>query len=181
MSQIQESGETQENSTVCAPGSGTDAAQIPASCSFCGTYEHGLDAKGRLIMPADFREQLGPRFQIFRSMDHCLYVASLREWDRIRRTMDAIPDISNPAVRKVKRFLFGNSYVCEADRQGRFLIPEKLRSYAGLTGSVTIVGVGSRIELWDTGVWDSSDGRDDYSEEEAAAMEQDMAGLGISF
>lgn len=157
------------------PGFASDAA------SFCGTYEHGLDSKGRLIMPADFREQLGPHFQIFRSMDRCLYVASSGEWDRIRRVMNAIPDISNPAVRRVKRFLFGNSYACDADRQGRFLIPEKLRNYAGLADSVTIVGVGSRIELWNTDVWNANDGRDDYSADEAAAMEQDMANLGISF
>ena len=129
-----------------------------------GTYSHSLDAKGRLIIPARIREELGEGFVITRNLDQCLSVYPKAEWDKLIASMDALPKISSEPARRLRRIYFGNSSVPEIDKQGRILIPQDLRNYAGLTKDVTLVGVDDHAEIWDTEVWNRYNEEADLSD-----------------
>ena len=105
-----------------------------------GEYEHSLDAKGRLIMPAKFREDLGEKFIITKGLDGCLFVFSSTEWTKFEEKLATLP-ISNKDARAFTRFFFAGAMDCELDKQGRFLISSNLREFAGLTKDVKIIGM----------------------------------------
>lgn len=138
---------------------------------FYGEFNHSVDPKGRLIMPVQYREILGDTFRVSRGLDHCLYVYTSAEWDKLEQKLDAVPDISNGDARRLKRFFLSGSTVCELDKQGRFLLPANLRAFAGLDKDVVLAGTGSRIEIWDQEAWDRINDFDDL-EELAASMEK---------
>lgn len=118
-----------------------------------GIYEHALDAKGRLIIPAKLREELGDNFFITKNVDSCLAIYPENEWQKFKEKLDTLPKISSEAARRLRRFYFGNSQLLEADKQGRVLIPQTLRDFAGLTKDVTLVGVDDHVEIWDQESW----------------------------
>ncbi|MBR3037022.1 MAG: division/cell wall cluster transcriptional repressor MraZ [Lachnospiraceae bacterium] len=120
---------------------------------FMGTYSHSLDDKGRLIIPSKFREGLGEDFVMTQNLDHCLGLYPQDEWKQFTASLETLPKISSEVARRLRRFYFGNSLTCETDKQGRTLIPNTLREYAGLTKEVTLVGVDDHIEVWDTETW----------------------------
>lgn len=140
---------------------------------FMGEYNHTIDAKGRLIIPSRFREQLGEEFVVTAGLDGCLFVYANEEWKSFEEKLRALP-VSNPEARKFSRFFLASASLCEVDRQGRILIPAKLRAMAGLEKEVVLAGVGSRIEIWDKERWIQTSSYDNM-EEIAANME----GLGI--
>lgn len=140
---------------------------------FMGEYNHTIDAKGRLIIPSRFREQLGEEFVVTAGLDGCLFVYANEEWKSFEEKLRALP-VSNPEARKFSRFFLASASLCEVDRQGRILIPAKLRAMAGLEKEVVLAGVGSRIEIWDKEKWIQTSSYDNM-EEIAANME----GLGI--
>lgn len=142
-----------------------------ADSGFYGEFKHGLDAKGRIIMPAQFRELLGDTFRVSQGLDHCLYVYTDEEWGKLEQKLSQIPDISNPDARRLKRFFFSGSAVCEVDKQGRFLLPSNLRSFARLNRDVVLAGTGNRIEIWNQEDWERINGFDDL-DELAASMEK---------
>lgn len=115
-----------------------------------GEYQHNIDPKGRVIVPAKFREDLGDSFYVTKGLDGCLFVLSPSEWSRLQEKVSAMP-ISR--ARGLQRFFFSGAVEAEPDRQGRILIPQTLRDYAGLSRDVTFIGASSRAELWDTGRW----------------------------
>ena len=119
-----------------------------------GTYSHALDEKGRVCVPARFREDLGTQLVITKNPDRCLGLYSREEWKRLTDKMDQLPKISSEPARRIRRFYFGNSQEMEPDRQGRILIPNALREYANLVKDVTLVGVDDHIEIWDSNNWD---------------------------
>lgn len=129
-----------------------------------GTYNHTLDAKGRLIVPADYRKSLGETFYMTRNPDHCLAVYPEEAWNELREKMDTLPKISSEPARRLRRFYFGNSVLLESDKQGRILIPQPLREYAGLRKEVTLIGVDDHVEIWDRTLWEKENRENDLSD-----------------
>ena len=133
-----------------------------------GQHQHNIDAKGRLFIPAKFREELGDVFYVTIGLDGCLSVYSDVKWESLIEKFDALP-ISQ--ARKM-RALFANAAKCEPDAQGRILIPNKLREYAALEKEVIINGMSKCVELWNPERWApiEIDGLD--SDNLAATMEE---------
>ncbi|HZK18722.1 MAG TPA: division/cell wall cluster transcriptional repressor MraZ [Clostridia bacterium] len=132
---------------------------------FMGEYQHTLDAKGRLIIPARFREGLGDRFIITKGLDSCLFVYPMQEWMVLEQKMKTLP-FTRADARAFVRFFFSGAGECEADKQGRILIPANLRNYAGLGKEAVVLGVSSRVEIWAREQWDkyNSDAEQSYEE-----------------
>ncbi len=116
-----------------------------------GTYQHNIDPKGRVIMPAKFREELGDIFYATKGKDSTITVLSKEAWDELGRKIAAMP--SSKTV-QITRFLFSSAAELIPDKQGRVLIPQALREYAGLDKDVVINGTGSKVEIWDSKAWD---------------------------
>ena len=138
-----------------------------------GEYEHSLDAKGRLIMPAKLRQDMGEKFIVTKGLDGCLFSFSQEEWLNFETKLKALP-LSDKNARNFVRFFLSGATECELDKQGRFLIPNNLRNAAKLQKEVVIIGVGTRLEIWDKEIWEKCD--EDISAEEIA---ENMANLGI--
>ena len=138
-----------------------------------GEYEHSLDAKGRLIMPAKLREDIGEKFIITKGLDGCLFAFSLEEWKNFEQKLRSLP-ISNKDARAFSRFFFAGAIDCEIDKQGRFQISSNLREFAELTKEVVIIGMDSRLEIWSKDKWQNTD--DEISADEIA---EKMEMLGI--
>ena len=132
-----------------------------------GEYQHNIDPKGRVIMPAKFREDLGEHFYVTKGLDGCLFVLSPREWKRLQDKVMAMP-ISK--ARGLQRFFFSGAAEAEPDKQGRILLPANLKEYASITKDVVIVGVSNRLEIWDKGKWESYNNSDDLSSDEIASQ-----------
>lgn len=115
-----------------------------------GEYQHNIDPKGRVIVPSRFREDLGERFYITKGLDGCLFVLSSEEWSKLQEKISAMP-VSR--ARGLQRFFFSGAVEAEPDKQGRVLVPQPLREYAGLAKDVTFIGASSRAELWDSARW----------------------------
>ncbi len=129
-----------------------------------GTYSHSLDAKGRLIIPAQFRKNLGESFVLTKSPDKCLAIYSEEEWLKQIEATNTLPKLTNEAARRFRRIYFGNSTSAELDKQGRILIPANLIEYAGLTKDVTLVGVTDHVEVWDEKAWNAYNSENDLTE-----------------
>ena len=114
---------------------------------FMGEYSHSIDAKGRLIMPGKFREQLGDEFVVTKSPDKCLYVYTNEEWKNFEEKLATLP-ITNKGTRQFVRFFLAGAASCEVDKQGRILLPAVLREYAELDKEVVLAGTSKRIEIW---------------------------------
>jgi len=119
---------------------------------FLGTHSPRLDEKGRLILPAKFRDELGNGLVLTRGQERCIYVFSQREFERIHEQMREAPISSRQARDYIRVFLSGASDEMP-DKQGRVTIPAALRSYAGLDRELAVIGAGSRAEIWDSAAW----------------------------
>ncbi|WP_262316759.1 division/cell wall cluster transcriptional repressor MraZ [Lacticaseibacillus parakribbianus] len=133
-----------------------------------GEFHHSIDAKGRLIIPAKFREQLGASFVLTRGMDGCLFGYPEAEWEKLQEKVATLP-LTKKDARTFTRFLYSAATECELDRQGRINIPKPLIEHAGLAKGCTLVGVANRIEIWSDDKWasfaaDAEDNFDDISE-----------------
>ena len=113
---------------------------------FLGTSDHSLDAKGRVILPSKFREELGESFYITKGFEKCVQVMSVDEFDRLRAQIRALP--ADKAL-SLQYLLISPAVLVSPNSQGRVVISQKLREDAGLSGEVTVVGMDSRIEIWD--------------------------------
>ena len=122
---------------------------------FMSQYNHTIDAKGRVIIPAKFREKLGDSFVITKGLDGCLYGYAEAEWKSFEEKLGALP-ITNRDSRQFTRFFLAGAAECELDKQGRILIPAVLREFAGLEKDVVLVGVASKIEIWSKERWDEA-------------------------
>lgn len=130
-----------------------------------GEYENKLDAKGRMIVPAKFRQQLNERFIITRGLDKCLFGYTIEEWQTIEEKLKTLPMTKRDA-RKFTRMFFSGATEVELDKQGRINIPSTLRQYANLDKDCTVIGVSNRIEIWDRAAWnDFYDESEDNFEE----------------
>ena len=138
-----------------------------------GEYEHSLDAKGRLIMPAKLRHDMGERFIVTKGLDGCLFAFSQSEWLNFETKLKTLP-LSDKNARNFVRFFLSGATECELDKQGRFLIPNNLRTAANLEKESVIIGVGTRLEIWNKATWEKCD--EDISADEIA---ENMSLLGI--
>ena len=138
-----------------------------------GEYEHSLDAKGRLIMPAKLRQDMGEKFIVTKGLDGCLFAFSQNEWLTFETKLKALP-LSDKNARNFVRFFLAGATECELDKQGRFLIPANLRKEANLEKEAVIIGVGTRLEIWDKETWLAKD--EEISADEIA---ENMTMLGI--
>ncbi|RQD78423.1 MAG: transcriptional regulator MraZ [Candidatus Syntrophonatronum acetioxidans] len=132
---------------------------------FMGEYQHTIDGKGRVIMPARFREGLGEKFIVTRGLDNCLFVYPLEEWEKLEKKLKTLP-FTKADARAFTRFFFSGAVECEADKQGRILIPQNLRDHARLQKEAVVIGVSNRVEIWSQEVWGK------YSEEANLSFEE---------
>ena len=142
---------------------------------FSGTYQNSIDPKGRVIVPAKFRDGLGHDFVLTKGQDGCLYLYPRDEWTKFRDKLETIP-LSSKAGRAFKRFFFANAVESEMDKQGRLGIPQNLREYAMIEKELVTIGVDERIEIWAKQVWEDYNASQELDGEN---IERAMEGLGI--
>ena len=142
---------------------------------FIGEFQHTIDAKGRLIMPARFRDELGDTFVLTKGLDNCLFIYPKTEWQVVQTKLKALP-LTNKDARAFVRFFFSGATECETDKQGRVLIPSNLREHARLEKDVVIIGVANRAEIWSKELWDAYNSNPNLSYDEIA---EKMEELGI--
>ena len=131
-----------------------------------GTYEHSIDAKGRLFIPSKLREELGVSFYLAMGVDACLAIYPQATWDRFTEKFASLPMSQSKAMRP----LFANASKCELDSQGRIVVPQKLRQYAALDKDVVIIGVNDRAEIWSAESWHAQEEEEMTPEKMAACM-----------
>lgn len=142
---------------------------------FMGEYRHTVDAKGRMIVPAKFREGLGEQFVLTRGLDQCLFGYPMNEWKLIEEKLKALP-LTKKDARAFTRFFFSGATECELDKQGRVNIASSLMNYAKLEKECVVIGVSNRIELWSKVIWEQ------YTEEQEdsfAEIAENMIGFDI--
>ncbi|NLA86399.1 MAG: division/cell wall cluster transcriptional repressor MraZ [Clostridiales bacterium] len=136
-----------------------------------GIYEHSLDAKGRLFIPAKLRDDLGEVFYVTLSSEPCLSAYSSEVWERMKEKVSAM----NRIAQKKARPIFSHAARCELDGQGRILLPQNLRDFAKLTKDITVVGIGNSVEIWDKETWAAVDSAETTPENiEQVFMELDF-------
>ena len=118
-----------------------------------GEFNHSIDEKGRLIIPAKLRDHLGENFVICNGLEGCLFVYSQEEWNKFVTELEALPRMSKDA-RIYKRYFFGSASEGTFDKQGRVLVPPPLRKTANLEKDVVLVGVQDHVEIWDKARWE---------------------------
>jgi MraZ protein len=121
---------------------------------FLGRFDHVLDEKGRLAIPARFRGDLQEGMVITRGTDRCLYIFPMGAWQGIASRLDALP-LGDANARNLRRAAFAAAEPAELDKQGRVVLSERLRGYANLRSSVAVVGMNSYIEVWDLAAWET--------------------------
>ena len=131
-----------------------------------GTYEHSIDAKGRLFIPSKLREELGVSFYLAMGVDACLAIYPQETWNRFTEKFASLPMSQSKAMRP----LFANASKCELDSQGRIVVPQKLRQYAALYKDVVIIGVNDRAEIWSAESWHAQEEEEMTPEKMAACM-----------
>lgn len=119
---------------------------------FMGEYRHAMDEKGRLTIPAKFREELGERFVLTRGLDQCLFVYPMEEWKNLEGKLKGLP-FTKADARAFSRFFFSGAVECELDKQGRVNIPSTLLSFARIEKECVIIGVSNRVEIWSEAGW----------------------------
>jgi len=139
-----------------------------------GEYQHALDIKNRIIVPSKLREDLGNSFVITKGLDGCLYAYPLEEWKILQEKLKALP-LTNKDARAFVRFFFAGACEVEMDKQGRGLIPQNLKEYAGIEKEIVSIGVLTRVEIWSKEKWkEYNDSNVDYQ-----SIAEKMSDLGI--
>ncbi|MGI6094224.1 MAG: division/cell wall cluster transcriptional repressor MraZ [Lachnospiraceae bacterium] len=140
---------------------------------FMGEYSHTIDAKGRLIIPVKYREELGDQFILTRGLDGCLSIYPMKEWHQLEEKLKALP-LNDKNARTFTRFFVSGATLCELDKQGRILVPSTLREFAGLTKDVVVCGTNDRIEIWSKEKWTENSNYDNMD-----AIAEGMASMGL--
>jgi MraZ protein len=141
---------------------------------FMGEYNHTIDAKGRLIIPAKFRELLGEEFVLTRGLDGCIWIYPMDEWAAFEEKLKSLP-LTVKNARAFARFFVAGAAYGELDKQGRVLVPGSLREFAHLDKDVVLAGNLSRIEVWSKEKWNENCNYDDMD-----SIAESMQELGIS-
>ena len=141
---------------------------------FMGEYDHTIDVKGRVIIPSKFREDLRGEFVITAGLDGCLFVYPMDEWERFIDELKRLP--GSKEVRQLQRYFMAGAAACDMDKQGRVLIPNKLREHGEIEKDVVLVGVINKIEIWSKERWNSNNNYEDVDQ-----IAEKMAEFGLSF
>lgn len=142
---------------------------------FIGEYEHAMDPKGRVAVPAKFRQDLGSVAIVTRGLDACLFVYPENEWRALAEKISALP-LAQANTRAFSRLMLAGAMEVAIDKQGRIMIPDYLRRYAGLSKKVVVAGLLTRMEIWDTTAW--SDYRTN-TERNSGAIAEALQNLGV--
>ncbi len=142
---------------------------------FIGEYTHSLDVKGRVALPVKFRQKISDGAIITRGLDHSLFVFNKNDWEILAQKILALP-MTNANSRAFARLMLSGAAEAEFDAQGRILIPEPLRQYAGLKKQAVFAGVYNRIEIWDAASWQSYKSKTEASSDDIA---EKLGELGI--
>ncbi|HEY8464297.1 MAG TPA: division/cell wall cluster transcriptional repressor MraZ [Bacillota bacterium] len=120
---------------------------------FMGEFQHSLDDKGRLIIPAKLRDGLGEKFIVTRGLDNCLFVYPMDQWKVLEEKIKELPT-SHADTRAFVRMFFSGAVEVELDKQGRIVIPQHLRDHARIERDVYVIGVSTKVEIWAKTVWE---------------------------
>lgn len=142
---------------------------------FIGEYTHNLDDKGRLMIPKKFQHDLSSGVVVTRGLDRCLFVYTMKEWSVLAEKLAALP-FAQANTRAFARLMLAGAMDGTLDKQGRFMLPEYLRTYAGLKKNVVVAGLYNRLELWDADLWKEYTA---HNEAESAAIAEQMGVLGV--
>ena len=140
-----------------------------------GEYQHTLDPKKRLSLPAKFRKEMGKRVVVTRGLDTCLFLFPLAAWRGIAAKLQGLP-FGQENARGMARFMLAGAVETEIDAAGRILIPDFLKEFAGLRSSVVLAGVSDRVEIWDETRWQTYKRR---IEKSSSGMAETLGSLGI--
>jgi MraZ protein len=143
--------------------------------SFIGEYHHSIDEKGRLAVPTKFRSNLAKGAVVTRGLDSSLFLLPMEEWGKLSEKIGSLP-LGQAKSRAFARLMLAGAMDVKLDKQGRFVIPEYLRDYASLKKGVVVVGVYSRLELWDKDTWEAYRKK---TEEEAVDIAEELGELGL--
>ncbi len=146
---------------------------------FLGNFTHTIDSKGRLSIPVKFREPINVDSKgivyVTTELDPCLAAYTLSEWDRLLEKIKSLP-LMNQGVKEYRRLIYSRATECSLDKQGRILIPQKLRDHAGLDGDTYVIGNDNKIEIWNPERWDKAEAR---AMEAAPEIQEELAKLGM--
>ena len=142
---------------------------------FIGEYQHSVDPKKRLALPSKFRKELGTRVVVTRGLDKCLFVYPLKTWKELAEKLGTLP-MGQSSTRSFVRLMLAGAIDSDVDSQGRILLPEYLKEYAGLSRSVTVAGLFNRLDIWDEKKWKSYRNK---AEESSDKVAEQLGELGI--
>lgn len=117
-----------------------------------GKYQNSIDAKGRMIVPSKYREELGYHCVLTRGIDKCLYIYPMNQWEKFMEKLEALPT-TDPNARAFVRHFYANAMECDIDKQGRMGISQELREYANIEKELVTVGLLDKIEIWSKVEW----------------------------
>lgn len=140
-----------------------------------GEFNHNIDTKGRLIMPAKFRPELGQQFVITRGLDGCLFGYPMESWTDLQDKLKQLP-LAKKDARKFTRFFYSAATEVEIDKQGRINIPQNLIEFAKIDKECRVIGVSDRIEIWSSDLWDSFA---EEAEEDFESIAEEMIDFGF--
>ncbi len=142
---------------------------------FIGEYKHTIDDKGRLAIPMKFRGDLASGAVVTRGLDVSLFLFPKEEWDKLAAKLAALP-LGQSNSRAFARLMLAGAMDVDVDKQGRVVLPDYLRKYAGMTKSAVVVGVYNRLELWDNARWNAYK---EQTESDVGNIAEQLGGLGI--
>lgn len=142
---------------------------------FIGEYTHNLDEKGRLAIPKKFRAELAKGAVVTRGLDNCLFLYTKKEWDMLATKLAALP-FAQANTRAFARLMLAGAMDVDMDKQGRIILPEYLRTFAGIAKNVIVAGLYNRLELWDQEKWNQYKER---TEKESVVIAEQMGALGV--
>lgn len=142
---------------------------------FIGEYSHTVDDKGRLSVPVKYRASLSDGVIVTRGLDHCLFIYPRKEWEVLAQKLASLP-LSQKQSRAFARLMLAGAWDAQLDGQGRIMVPEYLRTYAGIGKHVTVAGLYNRIEIWDEDAWQEYRARTEAQSDEIAEA---MGSLGV--
>ena len=142
---------------------------------FIGEYQHIVDEKGRLAVPLKFRKQLSKGAVVTRGLDKCLFIYDALEWQKLAEKLAALP-LSQANARAFARLMLAGAMDVDVDKQGRVMLPEYLRQYAGLGKEVVVAGLYNRFEIWDRKVWSTYKAQ---TEKDSNEIAERMGTLGV--
>ena len=140
-----------------------------------GEYAHNIDRKGRLIMPAKFRDELGGHVVVTRGLDGCLYVYTMQQWEKVYEGLSKLPT-TNKNARWYQRMVLSKAAECEMDSQERILIPSSLIALAKLEKECLIIGMANHLEIWSKDVWENEEAEQSDAFEDMAEQLSEIMG-----